>query len=117
MNTTTAKTATKTAALLAATLTAGLLAATPAGAAPAPLSADSPTSAVITVNGWANLTDNDGIKTVTHYADAFHSYTEGPATTCTKTWKVAQHYPIDGQKFTVTDCKGFKKSFTYHVNG
>ena len=111
--------ATKTAATLAATLTLGLLAATPANAAPSPdkLSADSPTSAVITANGWANLTDNDGIKTVTHYSDAFHSYTEGPASTCTKTWKVAQHFPIDGQKFTVTDCKGFKKSFTYHVNG
>ncbi len=111
-----AKTATLTAAAL---LAAALATAAPANAAPAPggLSADSPTSAKITANGWANLTDNDGIKTVTHFEDAFHSYTEGPASTCTKTWKVAQHYPIDGQKFTVTDCKGFKKSFTYYVNG
>jgi hypothetical protein len=109
----TAKTA---AASALAVLGAGVLAAAPAAAA-GPLSADSPTSAVITANGWANLTDADGIKTVTHYADAFHSYTEGPATACTTSWKVAQHYPIDGQKFTVTDCKGFKKSFTFYVNG
>ena len=111
-----AKTVTVTAAALLAT---ALATAAPADAAPAPagITADSPTTAKITANGWAHLSDNDGIKTVTHFQDAHHSYTEGPASSCTKTWKVAQHFGIDGQKFTVTDCKGFKKSFTYYVNG
>lgn len=120
----TAKTVAATLALAAA-LTAGLSAA-PALAAPAPVDgpakisagADSPTYLSDQKIGQATVNDLNGIKTVTWYsADNWHSYTSAPATSCTKTWTIAEHFGYEGEKFSVTDCKGNKKTFHFLANG
>lgn len=110
------------AATAAAFLLAGLaLSAAPAGAAPGPsgpdtLSNDSPTSVTHTGVGKATVKDANGIKFVTHYEDDWHATSKYPAKSCTKEWAITQHYPILGQKFTVTDCQGNKKSFTFQAH-
>jgi len=78
--------------------------------------ADHPTSAVVTPQG-AQVSDPDGIKSVTQYKDQWHSFTTAPAQACATTLFVAPHYPQDGVPFTVTDCLGNKKSFKMYVNG
>lgn len=111
---------------IAATATAALLAAgfitTSAAAAPMPqpgpndkLSADSPTSMSYTGLGKAKVTDANGIRRVVQYEEQFHGTTTYMSDSCVKTVNVTQYYPIDGQKFSVTDCSGNVRSFKFQV--
>jgi hypothetical protein len=108
----------------AAALVAGVASAAPAGAAPADgpapysttISADSPAYLTNVTYGGATVNDADGIKLVTQYiGDKWHGSSTGPGN-CAKSFNVVQQYNALSE-FTVTDCKGFKKTFHFKVVG
>lgn len=113
---------TTVAATAIALLTAGFFAGS-AAAAPAPqpgpggLSADSPTSMSYTGPGKAKVTDANGIRRITQYSDQHHGTTTYLSNACVTSLSVSQYYPIDGQKFSVTDCSGNVRTFAFQVNG
>lgn len=106
----------------AALLAAGLFASS-AAAAPAPqpgpgtLSADSPTSMVYTGPGKAKVSDANGIRRVVQFKDQWHSTTTYLSNACVTSLSVSQHYPVEGQKFSVTDCSGNVRTFAFQTNG
>ncbi|MGQ0466943.1 MAG: hypothetical protein ACT4QG_16685 [Sporichthyaceae bacterium] len=111
---------------IAATATAALLAAgffaTSAAAAPMPqpgpgnLTADSPSSIVHQGAGKAKVSDANGIARIVQIKDQFHStttYLNQPCNNPKTSLVVTQHYPINNQQFSVVDCMGNSRTFTF----